>query len=89
MDILEKTCAVIFVAILVIGIFSTYPACGGDYTVNVVKDRHGIKTGTIEQRPNGEIVIKDRHGIKTGTIESKDGALIVKDRWGIKRETRK
>lgn len=64
----------------------TSPAFSADYIVNKVKDRHGLPVGTIEQRPDGQIVIKDRHGIKTGTIESKDGKLIVKDRWGLKQK---
>lgn len=58
-------------------------AQAGEYVVNTIKDRHGIRTGTIEQRPDGQVVIKDRHGIRQGTIESKDGKLIVKDRWGL------
>jgi hypothetical protein len=38
------------------------------YRVQVIRDKHGIRQGTLERRPDGEIVIKDRWGIRQGTI---------------------
>lgn len=38
------------------------------YTVRTIRDKHGIRQGTLEQRPNGELVIKDKWGIRQGTV---------------------
>lgn len=52
------------------------------YKIDTLRDKHGIRRGTVEERPNGEIVIKDNWGVRQGTIDRSRGETIVRNRHG-------